>query len=46
MIHSYFGMGAASPAADKARLRACREFKALLSVGLWQTFYEQRNLPI
>jgi acetyl esterase len=30
MIHGYFGMGAASPAADKARLRACREFKASL----------------
>jgi acetyl esterase len=30
MIHGYFAMGAASPAADKARLRACREFKACL----------------
>jgi acetyl esterase/lipase len=30
LIHGYFGMGAASPAADKARLRACREFKACL----------------
>jgi len=30
MIHGYFGMGAASPAADKARLRACREFKVYL----------------
>ena len=30
MIHGYFGMGAASPAANEARLRACRAFKALL----------------
>jgi len=34
MIHGYFGMGAASPAADKARLRACREFKAYLGISL------------
>jgi acetyl esterase len=30
MIHGYFGMGAASPAADAARQRACAEFKAML----------------
>ena len=30
MVHGYFGMGAASPAADAARRRACAEFKALL----------------
>jgi acetyl esterase len=30
MIHGYFGMGAASPAADAARRRACAEFKAML----------------
>ena len=30
MIHGYFGMGAASPAADEARRRACREFKRML----------------
>jgi acetyl esterase len=31
MIHGYFGMGAASPAADAARRRACAEFKAMLA---------------
>jgi acetyl esterase len=31
MIHGYFGMGAASPAADAARRRVCAEFKAMLS---------------
>jgi acetyl esterase len=30
MIHGYFGMGAASPAADAARQRACAAFKRLL----------------
>jgi acetyl esterase/lipase len=30
MIHGYFGMGAASPAADAARRRACAAFKAML----------------
>jgi acetyl esterase len=30
MIHGYFGMGAASPAADEARRRACSEFKIML----------------
>lgn len=30
MIHGYFGMGAASPAADEARRRACAEFKRML----------------
>jgi acetyl esterase len=30
MIHGYFGMGAASPAADEARQRACAEFKKML----------------
>jgi hypothetical protein len=31
MIHGYFGMGGASPAADAARRRACAEFKTMLS---------------
>jgi len=31
MIHGYFSMGAASPAADGARRRACAEFKAMLN---------------
>ena len=31
MIHGYFGMGAASPAADRARQRATAAFKILLS---------------
>ncbi len=31
MIHGYFSMGAASPAADEARRRACAEFKAMLT---------------
>lgn len=30
MVHGYFSMGAASPAADAARLRATAEFKAML----------------
>jgi acetyl esterase len=30
MIHGYFGMGGASPAADAARRRACAAFKAML----------------
>ncbi len=30
MIHGYFGMGGASPAADAARRRACAEFKTML----------------
>ena len=30
MVHGYFSMGAASPAADQARRRACAEFKAML----------------
>jgi len=30
MIHGYFGMGAASPAADEARRRVCSEFKGML----------------
>jgi acetyl esterase len=30
MIHGYFGMGAASPAAEQARQRATAEFKAML----------------
>ena len=33
MIHGYFGMGAASPAADLARRRATAEFKRLLLAG-------------
>src|SRR5262249_25424497 len=35
MIHGYFGMGAASPAADLARRRATAEFKRLLLAGAW-----------
>ena len=31
MVHGYFGMGAASPAADAARRRATAAFKAMLS---------------
>jgi acetyl esterase len=31
MIHGYFGMGAASPAADAARKRACAELKIMLA---------------
>ncbi len=31
MIHGYFAMGAASPAAAGARQRACAEFRAMLS---------------
>ena len=31
MVHGYFGMGAASPAADAARRRATQAFKATLS---------------
>jgi len=31
MVHGYFGMGAASPAADAARRRATQAFKAMLS---------------
>ena len=31
MVHGYFGMGAASPAADAARRRATAAFKALLA---------------
>jgi acetyl esterase len=30
MIHGYFGMGGASPAAEAARRRACGQFKAML----------------
>jgi acetyl esterase len=30
MVHGYFGMGAASPAADAARQRATVAFKAML----------------
>ena len=30
MVHGYFGMGAASPAADAARQRATAAFKAML----------------
>jgi acetyl esterase len=30
MIHGYFGMGGASPAADAARRRACAEFETML----------------
>jgi acetyl esterase len=33
MIHGYFGMGAASPAADAARQRATAAFKAMLHKG-------------
>jgi acetyl esterase len=32
MVHGYFGMGAASPAADAARRRATAAFKAMLGV--------------
>ena len=31
MVHGYFGMGAASPAAEAARRRATAAFKAMLS---------------
>jgi acetyl esterase len=30
MIHGYFGMGAASPAAEAARRRASAQFKDML----------------
>lgn len=33
MIHGYFGMGGASPAAEAARRRACAEFKRILLAG-------------
>ena len=31
LIHGYFSLGAVSPAADAARLRACAAFKQMLT---------------
>jgi acetyl esterase len=33
MIHGYFGLGAVSPTAEAARLRACAAFKGMLTRG-------------